>query len=188
MKRNSQLLGAALALAVCAGTAHAAPENGFSVNGGLVASGTAVTITGGVFKGVAYSYSGSGLSLGVDYQFALGQHFSLNPFLMSSGEAISGLGNSVSGGHGIVGLQGRFWFGSGGFIGAHIGSYSETVTFNKYNISTNASGPGGGLVAGWENPAGGIYVLGQVDSAKLNYVNTDTKYADVRLSVGYRWK
>lgn len=190
MKHKTQLLGAALALAMFAGTAQAAPQNGFSVNGGLISSSVNTTVTGGLFTGLAYSYSGSGLSLGMDYQIALGQNFSLNPFLMLSGETISGLGNNITGNHSILGLQARYWFAQGVFVGGHVGSYSETVTANGTNVtvSTSASGPGAGLVAGWENPNGGLYFMGQIDSAKLNYTNTDTKMTDVRLSVGYRWK
>jgi hypothetical protein len=188
---KSQLLGAALGLALCAGAAQAAPESGFSVNGGLISSSVTTTIvgTGTFLDGTSYSYSGSGLSLGLDYQIALNHSLSLNPFLMLSGETISGLGNNITGNHDILGLQLRYWIGDA-FVGGHIGSYSETVTANGNNVSlsTHASGPGGGLVAGWENPNGGIYVMGQLDSAKLNYSYTDTRLTDVRLSVGYRWK
>ncbi len=187
MKHKSPILGAALALALCAGAAHADPKNGISVNGGLVSSSTTTTVTAGLFRGLAYSYTGSGLSLGVDYQFALNEHLSFNPFLMTSGEGISGIGNNVSGNHGILGLQLRYWLGDA-FFGGHLGSYSETLTNYNFNLSTRASGGGAGLVAGWENPNGGLYVLAQFDSAKLNYTNTDTKLKDVRLSVGYRWK
>lgn len=185
MKRKLQILGAALAL--CAGTAHAAPKNGFSVNGGLISSSTTVTITGPILNGLTGSYTSSGFSLGIDYQFALNDSLSLNPFLMTSGEAVSGLGSNVSAGHGILGLQLRYWVGDA-FFGAHIGSYSEVLKNNNLNLQTSATGGGGGLVAGWENPNGGLYVLGQVDSARLNYAYTNTKLKEVRLSVGYRWK
>lgn len=189
MKHKSQLLGAALTLALCAGAAHAAPKNGFSVNGGVISSSVTTTIvgTGSALDGLSYSYNGSGLSLGVDYQFVLNDNLTLNPFLMLSGESISGLGNNITGNHSILGLQLRYWIGDA-FIGGHIGSYSETVTNNNYNLSTSASGGGGGVVAGWENPNGGLYFMGQLDSAKLNYNYTDTRLTDVRLSVGYRWK
>lgn len=186
MKRKSLILLATLALST--GTAYASPRDGFSVNAGLISSSTSTTITSGFFNGLSYSYSGSGLSLGVDYQIALSNHFSLNPFLMTSGEAVSGLGSNISGGHGILGLQARFWFAQGIFAGGHIGSYSEVLNDNNYNLQTTASGPGVGLIAGWEDPNSGLYVFGQVDSAKLNYADTDTKLTDIRLSIGYRWK
>ncbi len=186
MKHKSPVLGAALALALCAGTVHAEPKNGFSVNGGLISSSTNVTITSGFFNGLTGSYSSSGLSLGLDYQFTLTESLSLNPFLMTSGESVS-QANNVSASHGILGVQLRYWIGDA-FIGAHLASYSEVLKYNNLGISTNASGGGAGLAAGWENPNGGLYVLAQFDSAKLNYTNTNTKFADVRLSVGYRWK
>lgn len=188
MKYKSQVLGASLVLALCAGTAYAGPQNGFSINGGLISSNTSTTVTGGFFNGLSYSYSGAGLSLGIDYQFALGNNFSLNPFLMTSGETISGLGSNIVGGHAILGLQARLWLSEAMFVGGHIGSYSETLSNPNMNLQTSASGPGAGLVVGWENPYTGVYVMGQVDSATLNYAGTDTKLTDARLSIGYRWK
>ncbi len=178
MKRNSLILGTAL-LALCAGTAQAAPKNGFSVNGGLVNSTMNTNLFG--------FYVSGGISLGLDYQIALSENFSLNPFLMTSGEGVSGLGNNVSANHGILGLQLRYWVGNA-FFGAHIGHYSETLNYNNIGISTNASGGGAGLVAGWENPDGGLYVMGQVDSATINYSNANTTLGAFRFSVGYRWK
>lgn len=145
-----------------------------------------MTVTGPFLNGLTGSYSSSGLSLGLDYQFALTDSLSLNPFLMTSGESVSNV-NNVTATHGILGLQLRYWIGDA-FVGGHLASYSETLKFGNTGISANASGGGAGLVAGWENPNGGLYVLGQLDSAKLGYANTDTKFNDVRLSVGYRWK
>ncbi len=187
MKYKSHILGAALALALCAGTAHADPKNGFSVNGGLVSSSMNGTFTTGFLTGLPVTYTSSGISLGLDYQIALNDNFSLNPFLMTSGEGTTGLGNNVGANHGILGLQLRYWVGDA-FLGAHIGHYSETLNYNNIGISTNASGGGVGLVAGWENPAGGLYVMGQLDSATINYANANTKLGAFRLSVGYRWK
>lgn len=186
MKRKPLILLGTALLALCAGTAQAAPKNGFSVNGGLINSSTSVTVTGPFLTGLTGSYKSSGISLGLDYQFALTESLSLNPFLMTSGESVSNV-NNVSSNHGILGLQLRYWIGDA-FVGAHIGSYSEMLKFGNTGISTSASGGGAGLVAGWENPAGGLYVMGQLDSAKLNVTNTDTKLSGVRLSVGYRWK
>lgn len=193
MKRKSPLLGAALVLALCAGTAHAEPKNGFSVNGGVVSSTTSQTYNTGLFAGQTLTYKGGGLSLGLDYQFAINEHFSINPFLMTSGESVSVNNvtfNNVSANHGILGVQFRYWPNGGAYVGGHIGSYSEQInyTFNNVTYHTNASGGGVGLVAGWENPAGGFYVQGQLDSAKFGYSNANTKFTDARLSIGYRWK
>jgi hypothetical protein len=121
--------------------------------------------------------------LGLDYQFAINNQFSISPFLMSSGESSSV--NNLTAGHGILGAQLRYWAGDM-FFGGHLGNYSEVFTNNGTSIS--GSGGGAGLVAGWENPNGGMYVMGQVDSATVKYSTFDIKFTASRLSVGYRWK
>lgn len=183
-QRIPQALALAFALAAT-GAARAEPKNGFGLNGGLASHGSDVTFYpafgGGTAKGTS-----SGLSIGIDYQFAINPSFSINPFLMSSGE--SGGGDWASGatlGHGILGLQLRYWVGDA-FIGGHVGSYSEVVSVN--GTSTSANGTGVGAVIGWENPTGGLYLMGQIDSAKLDYDDAEVDLTGVRLSVGYRWK
>lgn len=162
------------------GTAFANPQNGFSLNAGS-ASHTMTPQSGGS------SYSTSGLSLGLDYQIALANKFSLSPFLMTSAESTNV--SNVTAGHGILGLQLRYWAGNM-FFGGHVGSYSEvqTLTIGSATVSTSGSGGGAGLVAGWENPNGGFYVMGQLDSANIKYSTAETKLAGFRLSIGYRWK
>ena len=90
--------------------------------------------------GSAQDYSSSGVSLGIDYQFALGESFSLNPFLMSAGERVSGGITDTTSGHGILGIEGRYWLNNEYFLGAHVGSYSEVLQSNSSNVSTSASG------------------------------------------------
>jgi len=168
--------------AFSAGSAQAEPKNGFGLDGGIASH----SITGPL----GASYQSSGLSLGVDYQFALSDSFSLNPFLMTSGESASGTVTPVStAGHGILGLQLRYWINNA-FIGGHLGSYSEMLSNTTGNIttSTSVSGGGAGLVAGWENPNGGMFVMGQLDSANLKYPAATNKLSGFRLSLGYRWK
>jgi hypothetical protein len=156
------------------GTALAEPRNGFGLNAGLASH--SMDDPGG-------SYKSSGLSLGLDYQFVLSDIFSVSPFLMTSAETsdISG----VSMGHGILGVQLRYWAGDF-FFGGHLGGYSEVGTNGSISISANGSGAG--LVAGWENHAGGLYFMGQLDSANLKYDYWDAKLSAFRFSVGYRWK
>jgi len=142
-------------------------------------------------NGSTYSYSSAGLSLGLDYQFAVSSNFSISPFLLTSGEQ-SNYTNlvDVTAGHGVLGVQLRYWVGDI-FFGGHIGRYSQTLTFTSGSASLSSTGAGGGagLVAGWESPDGGVYVMGQVDSAKLKYSTPgQTKMNAFRLSVGYRWK
>jgi hypothetical protein len=77
------------------------------------------------------------------------------------------------------------------FFGGHLGGYSEVLTASSGSVSASLSGSGGGagLVAGWEKPDGGWYVMGQLDSATIKYSGfADTKLSAFRLSAGYRWK
>lgn len=165
------------------------PANGF----GLFAGVSSHAMTPKPQIGTSADYSSSGLSLGIDYQFGLGESFSLNPFLMSAGERVSGGITDSTAGHGILGVEGRYWMNSEYFLGAHVGSYSEVLQSNSSNVSTSASGGGFGLTAGWENSArdsafGGIFVTLQVDKAKIRYDNADVELSGMRLQVGYRWK
>lgn len=182
MKTIYWLLNTTLLFVFLTGIALAEPKSGFSLNAGL-ASHTMTPPGGGT------SYSSSGLSLGLDYQIALAKHFSLNPFLMTSAESRSVSGVNASVGHGILGLQLRYWAGNM-FFGGHVGSYSEaqTVTVGSVSVTTSGSGGGAGLVAGWENPNGGFYAMGQLDSANIQYSNSEVNLAGFRLSLGYRWK
>ena len=162
-----------LLAALFSGSAYAEPKNGFSVNAGT-ASHSRDSASG------ASLASTSGLSLGMDYQFALPANFSISPFLMTSSETISGVSGTTAG-HGILGGQLRYWAGDV-FVGAHLGSYSEV--FVSGNTSTAFTGGGAGLVAGWEQPDGGLYVMGQYDSAKVSAPGYfDNKFTALRLSV-----
>lgn len=170
---------------VSAGLVFSEPKNGFSVNAGLASHNMSGKFVA-PFTGPDLSYSSSGLSLGIDYQFALAKTFSLNPFLMTSGESGSGdLKSDTSVGHGILGLQLRYWLDDF-FLGAHFARYSEVLTNNS--ASTSATGPGGGLAFGWEKPDGGLYVMAQFDKATVKYEDADVDINGFRLSVGYRWK
>lgn len=162
------------------GTAMAEPRNGFSLNAGLASHNR----TCGV--GCAAT-STSGLSLGLDYQFALSDKFSISPFLMTSSESVKNI-SGMTAGHGILGVQLRYWAGDM-FFGGHLASYSEV--FVASGTTATASGGGAGLVAGWEKPDGGLYVMGQLDSATVTPSTvgySDVKFSAFRLSVGYRWK
>jgi len=169
-------------LALSAGSAYAEPKNGFGLNAGV----TSNQISGGP----AGSYQSSGLSLGLDYQIALSNNWSLNPFLMTSAENASGAVTSgTKANHGMLGLEFRYWINDV-FVGGHVASYSETLSTTNgiYTNSTNVNGGGLGLVAGWEKPDGGLFVMGQLDSANLKYPTSTNRLSGFRLSLGYRWK
>ncbi len=182
MKNRIVLPAMAALLAFCAGSANAEPKNGFGLNAGLISN----HMTGAS----AGSYQSQGLSLGLDYQIALSDSFSLNPFLMTSGENTSGaVAAGTNAAHGMLGLQLRYWINDV-FIGGHLASYSEVLSITNANVitSTSANGGGVGLAAGWENPNGGLFVMGQLDSANLKYPASTSKLSGFRLSIGYRWK
>jgi len=177
MKTRKLLLMSAVPFMFASGTAMAAPRNGFGLNAGLVSHRRDC-------GGCAGSDT-SGVSIGIDYQIALSDRLSLSPFLMTSGETSSNV-SGVTVGHGIVGAQLRYWAGEV-FFGGHIGAYSETISDGAFSLSGN--GGGAGLVAGWESRDGGLYFMGQVDSATIHYSgSSDIKITDFRLSMGYRWK
>ena len=182
MKFRNMLLNTVMLFASVTGTALAAPQNGFGLNAGLVHHNMEDQCA------LCTTYSSSGLSLGLDYQFAISDNFSINPFLMTSGESTSMSG--INAGHGILGVQLRYWAG-GMFFGGHLGGYSEVLSASSgsFSVSSSGSGGGAGLVAGWEKPDGGLYVMGQLDSATIEYSGfADTKLSAFRLSLGYRWK
>ena len=162
------------------GVAYAVPKNGFSLNAGTASHNRDC-------NGCTNSKT-SGLSIGMDYQFSLSNNFSISPFLMSSSETASNVSNNDAVGHGILGGQIRYWVGDV-FIGAHLGRYSEALIIG--NTLFSGAGGGTGLVAGWEAPDSGVYVMGQFDSANVTYPtssNANINFTALRLSLGYRWK
>jgi hypothetical protein len=176
MKIRNLLLNTAMLFALLTGTAVAEPKNGFGLNAGLASHSRDC--------GGCAGSSTSGLSIGLDYQFALSDKFSLSPFLMTSAESTSVSG--ITAGHGILGAQLRYWVGEM-FFGGHLGVYSEVLVNGPTSLS--GSGVGGGLVAGWEKQDGGLYFMGQLDSATVAYSGLgDVPFTAFRLSAGYRWK
>ena len=168
-------------LALSMGSAIADPQSGLGVNAGLV--GNHMSASPG-------NYQSAGLDFGLDYQIAVSPSVSINPFLMSSAESTSGaIVSGTKAGHGILGLQFRYWIDNV-FLGAHLAAYSEVLSNTVGNItaSTPANGGGIGLVAGWEDPKSGLFVMGQLDSSKLKYNGYDSKLSGFRLNLGYRWK
>jgi hypothetical protein len=192
MQKIFILLKALVLLTICTGTAFAEPKSGFGLNVGAAnnkMSGT--TIPGGA----AYSYTSQGLSVGIDYQFAVSKKFSINPLLMSSSEDFSGttLQAGTTGGHVIFGVQLRYWIDDV-FIGGQIDNYGEvlslssTVAGTTTTTDTVGGGRGRGLVIGWEPSGSKLFVMGQIDAANLSYTSANVNLTGARVSVGYRWK
>jgi hypothetical protein len=186
MKKTLVVLMAVVVGIFCATAGEAAPKTGFGLDFGLASNSMEGTFVSGPGNGIQYSYSSSGLSIGIDYQIAVNDQFSINPFLMSSSESVSGdLISGTRAGHGILGLEGRFWMDQV-FLGLHVADYSEVLT-NPNAVSISGSGTGFGLTAGWEDDHGGLFVMGQIDKASLTYADSDNKLTGFRFSVGHRW-
>ena len=135
----------------------------------------------------------SGFSMGIDYQWAMTDNFSLNLFLHSSSEDFeqSTPGVTTTVGHGAFGFGGRIWPTDALFLGLHIGNYSEVIIidtgFGSFEIS--GSGSGSGVVLGIEAD-GGFMVAIQRDQAKISYDDpffAPTDLVTTRLHFGYRW-
>jgi len=199
MRKTILLLSALMVFAMSADKALAEPGNGFSINSGLTSHNMSGTTSP---AGAAYSYSSSGLSVGMDYQFALSDNFSISPiFIISVGESListpqagtvfSGIQAPDSAGHGIFGLQLKYWIDDV-FIGGHVGSYAEFLSSTNSNTNTTTNtigeGIGKGLVVGWAPSQSKWFLMGQVDSANIDYLNSKVKLTGTRISIGYRWK
>lgn len=199
MKKIIICSNALMLLLIVTGNALAAPESGFGINLGMARNSMSGTTTP---AGTAYSYSSSGLSVGMDYQFALSDSFSISPiFIISSGESLnsasqagtifSGAQPPDSAGHGIFGLQLRYWMDDV-FIGGHVGSYAEFLSSTNSNTKTTTEtvgeGIGKGLVVGWEPSKSKWFVMGQIDTANIDYTSANVKLTGTRVSIGYRWK
>lgn len=191
MKLNNLII-ATLLSGLCMGSALAAPQNGLSINQGVPTSFEDLTYTTGPLAGQTFSYMGKGLNFGIDYQFALNDYLSLNPFYMISAESFKDkFGGSVGGGHNILGLQLRYWLDNGAFFGGHIANYTERrKDYPVSGTATSASTIGFGLVGGWENPDpnGGFYAMVQLDQATIKFPGADVKMTGARVCIGYRWK
>jgi len=168
--------------------AFAAPKQGFGLYGGMASYGSSGKITKGAFDGETYNISSSGLSFGGDYQLPVSDNVSLNFLFMTSSEGASSSKLDIDGAtHGLLGVEGRYWFGDY-FAGAHVGSYTETLTSSKAgSSSTSGSGFGAGASIGWAKPDSGLFVMGQYDNATIEYSDAKSNLSGLRAQVGYRW-
>ena len=137
--------------------------------------------------GSTTKFESSGLSLGIDYQFAISDHFSISPFLVGSGEDVDDC-SICTARQGIFGAQLRYWLG-GFFLGGHIGSYSQVREVQILGIAISATGRGGGagVIVGFESE-GGFFFSVQRDKATINIGAIESDLTGTRLHFGFRWK
>jgi len=182
MWRAWRRIGMGLALGLCAlGTrASAQPANGFGAALGIAAN----------YYSVTKPYSSAGGSLAGDMQFAVNDAWSLNPYLMLTGEALfEGATGGAS--NGVAGFEVRRWWGER-FIGAHLAAYSTFIATR--GSSRNLYDPGIGITLGVERADGLTYALVAdlprifLPVAAFPLVHINEQQAGLRLHVGYRFR
>ena len=186
MKKLSALFLLISATLLPATQTLAQPESGFGLFGGVARHKSEVAL-----PGLPFSFDSSGVSIGVDWQIAIGDSFSINPIFMTSSETVSGdvTGTAT---HSILGVSFRFWIGEL-FLGPHVGAYSETVELESiFGIPASgevtSTGSGGGIAIGWE-AENGFLLMFQYDTATLeDDGGVETDLTGFRLQAGFRWK
>lgn len=156
------------AAVLCSGIASAAPQNGIGSYVGLISA------TEG-------SMNSTGLSLGLDAQFAINDNWSLVPYLMLSAEHTS---TSKSAADGLAGLQLRRWFNDW-FVGMHVFDHDRIVSGGG-TVQSSAYGLAAGVLAGFEYDNGWGAEI-QTDSFETTN-NIGVRRNAVRLHLTYRWR
>lgn len=155
------------ALLVYSATVFATPQNGIGAYGGFISATEGST-------------GSSGLSLGMDAQFAVSENWSLNPYLMLSAERDS---DSASRADGLAGLQLRRWFGEW-FVGGHMFDH-DRIVYSNGNTQYSAYGVAWGMLAGVEY-ANGWGAEVQTDTFESSNTSGILRNA-IRLNLTYRW-
>lgn len=165
---SAGFIGFIAALAICSGIASAAPQNGIGAYAGVVSAKEG-------------EVDSSGLSLGMDAQFAVNEDWSLVPYLMLSDERDSA---SRTVADGLVGLQARRWL-DGWFVGGQFFVH-DRIIFDNGIVQYSAYGFAMGVVAGFEG-ANGWGAEVQTDSFESSNTRGAARNA-VRLHLTYRWR
>ncbi len=211
MKNNIISTIALLSLLCFSSIAEVEGRSGFSILAESVNNsmkGTFNDKADPVLEGREWRYSSLEAGLGINYQIAMGDMFSLNPFTSFStgscefeelewedqGASYALKKESRPCGHLINGLQVRIWIGAF-FIGAYSGYFFEESpkTEDDEDASLNFVGmigrgeTGYGGIAGIEFD-GGFFLAVQSDLVTFEYEEFDSNLAGVRLQFGFRWK
>ena len=189
MKKSIIAAGFALTALLFAGPAWATRDSGL----GLYMGGSRTTMT----PSDSPQFDSSGPGLGIDFQFPVGDSFSVNPFFLSfkeDGDApiTDGMGNIIGStlaklDNKIAGLQLRYWL-DGVFLGAHAGRYSTTISFPDFaGLRQKLSDTGFGAVIGWEGESGFTLVL-QYDTVTYDSGGgAEVEFKSLRGLFGYRF-
>ena len=182
MGRAWQRIAAGIALGLCAAGARvsAQPANGFGAALGLTAN----------YYAAAKPYSSAGGGAMGDMQFAVNDRWSLNPYLMLSGEALFG-GPTGGASNGIAGFEVRRWWGEG-FFGAHLTAHSTYLATR--GSSSTLYDPGLGATVGAERADGITYAMVVdlprilIPVAAMPIVKVNLQQVGLWLLVGYRFR
>ena len=167
------------------GGAQAGVQNGlglFLLGGGLKISE----------QTTAKEYGRTSFGVGMDYQWALGEAFSLALFGSDNvGRArIPGQEGQSDVKTGAVGLQFRLWMGPL-FMGFHRGVYAAAISEKRYSTDFELSNrrAGRGFVLGLEGPGGWSIIIQGDEARGLEMpAGSVVDLVGLRLGLGYRWK
>ncbi len=157
-----------------------APQDGFSLAvGGMAHAAHAQLVNDGLDR----HFDSAGIALYGDAQFVVSPKWSFNPYVLTGlekahGDVTQNIGNSSGG------LQLRHWWNNC-YLGANV-NYSIEQIFKGGSVQSATFGPGVGLNAGYETPAGLIFGLG-VDFPQSLYLSPTNHRSGAWMVLGYRW-
>ncbi|MDH4120605.1 MAG: hypothetical protein OEV94_02740 [Deltaproteobacteria bacterium] len=142
------------------------PDSPLRVEIGLVSNQEAVT-----------GWRNGGLHIGYNYPIPLSQEFDLGlVFEMSLENSMGDFPGAAWLSSGLIGMEARYWMGSH-FVAVRGGGYYQTATVYDANLDMDAaSGPGQGVVLGWESPETGIQYMLSVGQGKVRYYGSAFAY------------
>jgi len=162
-----------------------AAGDGFGVSAGVSNFSSSGSISSGTYGGESFSVSGSGISLGIDYQIALMKDLTVNPFLSLSNESASSDQLSyTSASHTRLGAH-LLYHKEQYYFGGHLAQTSESFSGGT-GSEASGSGVGFGLIGGWERE-NGLIVSAQFDSAPIDFDDGSSDVTGILIKVGYRW-
>lgn len=173
-------------------TASARPAQGVGIYLGTAKYKSETDIPG---IPLSLSYDSKGSSYGLDVQFPVSDLVSINPFYLTSSETSDVFNeaplDSADVTNSVLGIQVRLWPTDAFFLGAHVGSYRQSVNFKQY-VAEDGSGTGYGLVGGAEVELAQkvrLFIQGQYDSVPAMDVLdgfSDVSMTGLRMHIGIR--
>lgn len=171
--------------------AHAQPKTGVALLVGAADYANETSLLGAPF-----TYDSSGLSFGVDIQLAINETLSAGILVQLSAEEANVFNEAPLEKADVVNqataAQIRFWPMEWGYVGAHVGIYSQSIDFKQFNPE-DGSGFGYGFGGGIEVPVAERFnFVGAVQYDIVPGMDVLTDFADTemsgtRIQVGMRY-